>query len=253
MDILSGNFSDIMIAGDSTLFIMDSLSKWTVTDLSGTPRSTKKYDAVGRFSDGLAPVETGSKYGYINPAGKEVIAVNMTSFGDMSALGFKNKRAKTSYRGKYGMISTAGKRLLPNLFDDIITADTWPVPVQKSGLWGYANDKVSIVIKCVYDSAEPFKNGRAIVVRKGLWGVINTKGVILIPLEYSNIEPLGDDMYIVAKNGKTGIVNQEGAIILPIEYDRLREYSPGVLQVVMDGEFLYFDINTGKFIYKGLD
>ena len=134
------------------------------------------------------------------------------------------------------------------------------MPVQKSGLWGYANDKVSIVIKCVYDSAEPFKNGRAIVVRKGLWGVINTKGVILIPLEYSNIDPLGDDMYIVAKNGKTGIVNQEGAIILPIEYDRLREYSPGVLNqiivfllLIMDGEFLYFDINTGKFIYKGLD
>ena len=48
-----------------------------------------------------------------------------------------------------------------------------------------------------------------------------------------------------------GIVNQEGGIVLPIEYDRLREYSPDILQVVMDGEFLYFDTNTGKFIYKG--
>ena len=89
------------------------------------------------------------------------------------------------------------------------------------------------------------------MVRKGQWGVINPKGVILIPLEYSNIEALGADLYIVARDGKSGIVNQEGAVVLPIEYDRLREYAPGVLQVVMDGEFLYFDIRNGKFIYKG--
>ena len=89
------------------------------------------------------------------------------------------------------------------------------------------------------------------MVRKGLWGVINPKGEILIPLEYSNIEPLGDDLYIVSRDGKSGIVNQEGAVILPIEYDRLREYAPNILQVVMDGEFLYFDIRSGKFLYAG--
>ena len=125
------------------------------------------------------------------------------------------------------------------------------MPVERAGLWGYAGKDMNLAIKCVYDAVQPFENGRAIVVRKGQWGVINPKGVILIPLEYSNIEPLGDELYIVSREGKSGIVNREGAVVLAVEYDRLREYAPGILQVVMDGEFLYFDIRNGKFIYKG--
>jgi hypothetical protein len=90
------------------------------------------------------------------------------------------------------------------------------------------------------------------VVKKGMWGVINSSGKIVIPLEYSNIEPLSSGrMYIVAQSGKMGIVSAEGKVILPIEYERLKEYSDGVLQIFMDGEFLYFDIRTGKYIYKG--
>lgn len=85
---------------------------------------------------------------------------------------------------------------------------------------------------------------------RGLWGVINPKGEILIPLEYSNIEPLGDDLYIVSRDGKSGI-DQEGAVISRSNTHRLREYAPNILQVVMDGEFLYFDIRSGKFLYAG--
>ncbi len=248
---LSGDFSDIKILATNTLAIQDSTGKWTITDRTGAPLSAKRYDKVGNMADSLAAVQVGQKYGYIDPRGKEAIAVNLTAFDNIADAKFSQERAKTAYRNKYGMINTAGKRLLPNLFDDIIPSPNWPVPVQRSGLWGYADSKMNIIIKCIYDSAQPFSQGRAIVVRKGQWGVINEKGVILIPLEYSNIEPLGMNMYIVAKDGKMGIVNQEGGIVLPIEYDRLREYSPGILQVVMDGEFLYFDTNTGKFIYKG--
>ena len=250
--LLSGRFADIKILSGQTLAVKDSTGLWAITDLSGTPLSDKRYDQVGDMSDHLAAVQKGQKYGYIDEDGKEVIAVNLYAFDNLSAARFRDGRAKTTYRGKYGMIDAAGKRLVPNLFDDIIPAPNWPVPVQRGGLWGYAKN-TNIVIKCLYDSAQPFERGRAIVVRKGQWGVINEKGVIIIPLEYSNIEPLGENMYIVAKAGRTGIVNQEGAVILPIEYDRLKEYVPGILQVVMDGEFLYFDLTTGKFIYKGTD
>lgn len=249
--LLPGDFTDLKPLGESMLAVKDSTGKWSLTDYRATPLSTKRYDEVGEMSDSLAAVRVGQKYGYVDPQGKEAIAVNLTAFDDMARARFSDGLAKTTYRGKYGMIDSTGKRLLPNLFDDIIPSHQWPVPVQRDGLWGYAGKNMNIVIRCVYDAAQPFKNGRAIVVRKGLWGVINPKGEILIPLEYSNIEPLGDDLYIVSRDGKSGIVNLEGTVILPIEYDRLREYAPNILQVVMDGEFLYFDIRNGKFLYAG--
>ena len=249
--ILEGAFDQIRILAPGLLALQDSTGKWTLTDRTGAPLSSRRYDAVGEMADSLAAVQIGQKYGYVSPEGKEVIAVNLNAFDDIAQARFSNGLAKTTYRGKYGMINTAGKRLVPNLFDQIIPSNTWPVPVERAGLWGYAGKDMNLAIKCVYDAVQPFENGRAIVVRKGQWGVINPKGVILIPLEYSNIEPLGDELYIVSREGKSGIVNREGAVVLAVEYDRLREYAPGILQVVMDGEFLYFDIRNGKFIYKG--
>ena len=250
--LLSGDFSDIKVLAPQMLALQDSTGKWFLADRTGQALSARRYDAVGDMSDSLAAVQVGQKYGYVDPKGKEAIPVNLTAFEDIEQARFSQGLAKTTYRGKYGMINVAGKRLVPNLFDGIVLSDQWPVPVERAGLWGYAGKDMNIVIKCVYDAAQAFRNARAIVVRKGQWGVINPKGVILIPLEYSNIEPLGEDMYIVSRDGKSGIVNQEGTVVLPIEYDRLREYAPGILQVVMDGEFLYFDIRTGKFIYKGM-
>ncbi|MDD4819330.1 MAG: WG repeat-containing protein [Flavobacteriales bacterium] len=252
--LLSGEYKDIRIGSDSLLFVQNATDEsWSITDHLGAAISTRKYEQVGDFSAGMAVVVYKGKYGYINEKGKEIIPANMSFTGEIKNLAFQGQRAKTSYRDKYGMIDENGKRLVPNLFDDIKPSESWPVPIQKNGLWGYVGKSVSISIPCTYDAVEPFTAGRAIVVKKGMWGIINAKGTILVPFEYSNIEPLsGGDMFIVAKNGKTGIINAEGKVILPIEYDRLREYSPNVLQVVLDGEFLYFDISAGKYIYKGL-
>ena len=250
----SGVYKDIRIISDTLMAIQDSVGLWSLSNMQGEILTKKKYEQMGDFSEGLAPVVLKGKYGYINTAGEEKIAVNMSySSTPLKEMAFKDGRARTSYRGKYGMIDGTGRRLVPNLFDDITISTQWPVPVQKGGLWGYVSKGgVNIAIRCTYDAVYPFVNERAIVVKKGMWGVINSSGKIVIPLEYSNIEPLSSGrMYIVAQSGKMGIVSAEGKVILPIEYERLKEYSDGVLQIFMDGEFLYFDIRTGKYIYKG--
>ncbi len=51
------------------------------------------------------------------------------------------------------------------------------LPVQnKAGYWGYCNDNARLVIPFIYQSADKFNNGYAVVKSAGRFGVINTKG-----------------------------------------------------------------------------
>ncbi|MES2616253.1 MAG: WG repeat-containing protein [Bacteroidota bacterium] len=51
------------------------------------------------------------------------------------------------------------------------------VPVQnKAGYWGYCNKYADVIIPFIYESAEQFVNGFAIVKKNGRMGVINTYG-----------------------------------------------------------------------------
>ncbi len=49
---------------------------------------------------------------------------------------------------------------------------------EKKDVWknGYVNDSGKLVIDCIYEKAEPFQNGYAVVTLNGQKGHINKKG-----------------------------------------------------------------------------
>ena len=65
--------------------------------------TSKKYDAVWDFSEGLAKVELNDKYGFINKEGKEIVPCKYDSIDDFFEgrarvrIGWKN--------GKWGFIN----------------------------------------------------------------------------------------------------------------------------------------------------
>lgn len=46
---------------------------WTILDTNGKPASTRKFDAIYSFSEGLAPYLEGDSWGYIDTSGIEII------------------------------------------------------------------------------------------------------------------------------------------------------------------------------------
>ena len=60
--------------------------------------------------------------------------------------------------------------------------------VKVNGKWGYINTEGQIVIPCIYDNVEPFKNGVAVVCKDNLWGVINSSGKELVPLKFKDLD-----------------------------------------------------------------
>ena len=58
------------------------------------------------------------------------------------------------------------------------------IPYRKGDLWGYASPDKSIVIAPVYEAADLFYEGYAVVKKGGKYGYINKEGKVVIPIKY---------------------------------------------------------------------
>ena len=102
-----------------------------------------------------------------------------------------------------------------------VQAQDLKILVNNKGKVGYADQQGNEVIKCQYESGQPFKNGVAIVTKSGKNGIIDTKGNILLPLKYSQILKWNENLYLI-KDGKTmGLADHYGKIILPVSYSHI--------------------------------
>lgn len=97
------------------------------------------------------------------------------------------------------------------------------ISVNKKGKVGFVDNKGQEVIKCQYESAQPFKDGVAIVVKSGKCGMITATGEEIFPLKYSSIQPWTKDMYIVKKGKKVGLADRQGLFYLPVKYSNISQ------------------------------
>lgn len=99
-----------------------------------------------------------------------------------------------------------------------ISAQDLRIMVDKKGKVGFASQEGVEVIKCQYESAQPFKNGVAIVSKSGKMGFIDMQGNVLLPMKYTQISPWNETLYLVKDGKKNGLVDHSGKVILPVAY-----------------------------------
>ncbi|HMD00439.1 MAG TPA: WG repeat-containing protein, partial [Ferruginibacter sp.] len=63
------------------------------------------------------------------------------------------------------------------------------IPYRQGNLWGYANPDRSIAIKPMYDEANWFVSGYAVVKKGSKYGYINTNGKLVIPFKFYSAKP----------------------------------------------------------------
>ena len=114
---------------------------------------------------------------------------------------FRDGRAAVSLDGRWGIIDTLGRAVLPIAYDNGGTRSELYVfheglaMVEKDGLYGYCDMQGDIVIPIQYRDAYQFQNGLA-PVKVDLWGYIDTTGMPFIipvfdyasPFEYGRAE-----------------------------------------------------------------
>jgi len=67
-------------------------------------------------------------------------------------------------------------------------------------VYGYCDSlRLKVIIPCAYDSAYPFNNGLARVIKSGKNGFIDTKGNMVIPAQFDHAPDMNGASAIVQK------------------------------------------------------
>ena len=107
---------------------------------------------------------------------------------------------------------------------------------EKSGKWGYLNERGEIIIPFKYDGADDFMEGLAKVKLNEKYGCIDEKGKEIIPLIFERIDFLFDRLVKVKLDGQYGLFKKTGIEILPPIYT--------IIQKMNTDNFAY-DIRAG--------
>ena len=192
--------------------------KWGLLDRKGNVVVPCEYDGEGfGWTENMASVILDGKCGFVDMETSELVIpctyINVGMFHDGLAFLQKGER--------YGYIDKTGKVVIPFLYDHAYDFHEGLAKVHKKGGYGFINTIGELIIPCIYDDADFFQQGFAVVKKKGKLGLINRKGEEVIPCNYKSLRknPLYD--FLIAKNddGKCGIINKNNEELLPFIYD----------------------------------
>ena len=123
------------------------------------------------------------------------------------------------------------------------------------GNFGYMYSGGKIVTEPIYERAEYFSEGLALVAKpEGMWlkyGFIDSSGKEVIPLTYSLASSFSEGLAVVGmKSGlsfKYGFIDKSGKVVVPIVYDYAKNFSEGLAAVVKSDKWKYgFIDKNGK-------
>ncbi len=109
------------------------------------------------------------------------------------------------------------------------------VVIDAQDRYGFIDSALNDRIPCIYDSATPFINSKALVKKNGKYGIVDTAGNELVPVQFDSIgaaklsdryyDPLKiiDSVALIKENGKIGLYNINNRRLRWIDYDLYSE------------------------------
>ena len=114
---------------------------------------------------------------------------------------FSDGVAAVKNGGKYGLIGLDGEELGTLSYENIKYYSSGFLPVCKNGSWSFVNIYGKQLIKGVFLDAESFENGYAAVKTEKGWGYIDEKGNFAVEPKYTDAWAVGSDGEAYVKEG----------------------------------------------------
>src|SRR5256886_7120849 len=129
----------------------------------------------GEFAEGLAAVQVGEKWGFVDTTGRVVIEPQFDGvYGvpggvDYQLRGFSEVRHPVAIghppSQKWGYVDRTGRLVVPPQFERAAAFSEGLAPVKQGGKWGYIDTTGVAVISAEFDGVGRFSDGRATVTK----------------------------------------------------------------------------------------
>jgi len=171
-----------LLPGDQVLSGALIDGKYGFVDRSGKLRIANRYEQIGQFSEGLAPVKIGAHWGYIDHNDKIVIQPHFSEAGK-----FMNGVAIVKKEGKATLIDKNGKELLANYYERISLTDDNYYLTENNSLFGLADPQGSEISIPKFDELRREGSDKILIRRGSKYGIMKETGEYSLPIYYKNI------------------------------------------------------------------
>ena len=164
----------------------DGRGRWGMIDKTGRMVMTfGQMELCRPFSEDRAAFRRGGTWGYLDPAGKEVVPPKFTivePFSDGVALVWIGRSGVDAggMAAKVRVIDKAGRFVTDRTFTSAYSFRERLAPVCTGARWGYVNTKGRLAIPDRFGSAAQFSDGLAAVKVDGKYVYINKTGKVVI-------------------------------------------------------------------------
>jgi WG containing repeat len=231
-------------------------SKWGLINKEGKIIINPQFDESGDFSEGLAQVKIGDKWGYIDKKGNMVIQPTFNRAGSFeSELAYfqPEKNSKWGYIGKTGKVVIEPKFDFPLSFSEDLAA------IAIDDKWGYIDKQGNVVIKPRFSLSDGnhvdtvnsnFSEGLAAVIENGKKFYIDKTGKTVIAFQIDKHKKFSEGLAVVEIGNKCGYIDKVGKIVINPQFASCESFSQGLAKVTDPSGYSGYIDQSGKFVWK---
>ena len=243
--------------------------KWGVINSSGDIIINPEYDEYIAIPDNSKAIfvcttnvdyENGTYDTVVLNEKKEELFTNydkveaIENYDESNNLWYEAGILKVSKDGKYGVINTEGREIIPCEYDSIVALKgvTNSLLTEKDGQYGIIDGIGSVIIGNEYAEIKPltnvFENGYIVRNEENKYGVISYTKEVVVPVNYDEIKPVYNNgtHYIVREGQDWKIVDREGQEYLSGQYDDIVSISGTNAVVEEEGKYGVVSITEDK-------
>ncbi len=170
-------------------------------------------EICGSFTEGLARVKVGDKWGYLDMDGNMKINPQFDNANIFSeGLACVSQTDKEKHESLYGYINNKGEIVINYQFKSASIFSDGLAQVSDGKKWGYVDKNGKYSINPQFDYAGEFKKGCAAIQQGRMYGYIDNQGKLTINPQFNSVSEFSDNglAYVYSSDGKVGYIDKEG-------------------------------------------
>jgi hypothetical protein len=187
-----------------------------ISTYEAAPPSAVVAERVFEESEGYRGMKRDGQYGFIDQRGRLRIANRYEDIGK-----FKGGLAPVKILGRWGFVNVDDKIVIQPAYDRVTEFDQGISIVTRNGLQGVVSTDATVLLPVRYDSVIR-RDDRLLLYSRSNAGLADLNGHVLIEPRFQTLSLLTRDLVLVSNGELWGVLTADGLPVIPMMYSALR-------------------------------